>query len=573
MFSRTCIRFSSLVLVLVVALTALPGLPGGAVAAAASSEDFRAPAEFSVLAAASHLLALVDHMAGEAMTWAEPTTPSPLRLQVDADTVPATPGDIVTVTVSAQYRGVEATDLQVSGVLPRGLDFVAGGDGVVWSPRLAAIFWEVEELAPGQTATAQFQAQVTAVGPGVHLDLNLEADGNRLPDLVAGTVRIPVLPSRATQVTVRPSQAGNLEVDGGRLRVHVPAGTSAAGLTLRPAWRRPAAQQLYAFDLNVTPPVRFQRPVAVALRLAQGDGRVLASGSLTLRRFDPQSGEWQPVETSLDAETDTLTAELYEGGLLAVTEENESSYLKGMLTPSVLGLQASLWTGDSSYSYPLALPPAPGGQSPALALTYSSGAANSMLEADLHDRSAQASDLGLGWQIAGAGYITRSGDGRHFLNMDGASYELVSCTDPQCSPDEWKTEPESFLQVLHDKDYKVQVGTDSIYGNCTNHQQGYVDIKARDTVPWTVRTKDGTTYTFGSDVDANGLPVDSGATPYHWVYGGERSEVPGDCSGSAGDLLGKVKMRPYRWNLVTVQPPAGPAWHYQYGSKRMKLRY
>ncbi|MFZ1401701.1 MAG: hypothetical protein WAW03_01305, partial [Anaerolineae bacterium] len=281
-----------------------------------------------------------------------------------------------------------------------------------------------------------------------------------------------------------------------------------------------------------------------------------------------ESETWEILPTVVDAPMGTLSTTIEQSERLALAPYDEDfNYLKGLMTPSVTGLQTSLWTGDSTFSYPLLLPPGPAQATPALGLTYSSGAANSMLEMHKNERWSQASDFGLGWELSGAGAITRDSDGNHFLEFAGGGFKLERIS----GTNEWKTAPESFLQITHQENTHL-IRQERVSGFCASGtDKGYVYIQAQFTQPWVVRTPDGTAYTLGDTVlDANQIPQDAGKTAYNWMF-----QQTGPCAcGLAGrtEKCGHVNLRPYRWNLSVVQPTAGPAWTYDYGHEQLFLR-
>ncbi|MFZ2362105.1 MAG: hypothetical protein WA040_22390, partial [Anaerolineae bacterium] len=110
---------------------------------------------------------------------------------------------------------------------------------------------------------------------------------------------------------------------------------------------------------------------------------------------------------------------------------------------TVLGAAPDLWTGNSSFVYPLELPAGPGGFLPSLSLSYSSEAANAVTLRHGGDYQVQAGLAGYGWSLD-APIITSSGpnwlDRRYFLTLGGKSYELVDDNG-------WRTKPESFLRI------------------------------------------------------------------------------------------------------------------------------
>jgi len=188
---------------------------------------------------------------------------------------------------------------------------------------------------------------------------------------------------------------------------------------------------------------------------------------------------------------------------------------------TVLGAALDLWTGNSSFVYPLELPAGPGGFAPSLSLSYSSEAANAVTLRHGGDYQVQAGLAGYGWSLD-APIITSSGpnwlDRRYFLTLGGKSYELVDDNG-------WRTKPESFLRIYRTmspgnipygySDFRVRCGDGSIN----------IPLHTRDAAPWIVQTPDGARYQFGA-YDGGDIDDQSDATGY--FRAGQ-----GPCSGDA----------------------------------------
>jgi len=504
-----------------------------------------------------------------------PPTPAPLpatrlTLTLDANPAWAAPGDVVTFTVTATNVGdTPLAGLTLTDALPDGLLYVAGSAaGFIYAPDEKQLTWQPAKVAAGAPITGSFQAraQGLALGDTVTNTVTATAIGLAAPRHAHATVDI--VSPRNNEAWATPAQGGLLRSSDDRVLLRVPAG-AVAGRT----------RFTYA---RVSDAVATPDNVQWVFRLAAQDeqGQMVQSPSsgviftyramgmelpgVFLYEFDPVAQQWQRVPAHIDRRQRQVSATLPRLGLLAVATAGEESHLQGFLSPGVVGLQPGLLTGDSSFSYPLALPPAAGGATPALALSYSSAAANAMLQQSLNDRLGQASPYGLGWSITGAGAVTRDSEGRYSLEFAGGSYRLEQTAG------QWYTIPRSFLQISHD-DSERHLGSEPIYLNCST-QQGYADIIAAGTAPWIIRTPDGSTYTFGANIGSDGLPNDFGATPFQWSNPTSISGCANSCSCSSGTLLGKVRMRPYRWNLVNVRQPSGQGWTLSYAHTLARLR-
>ncbi|HEY9087081.1 MAG TPA: hypothetical protein VIO36_02850, partial [Anaerolineaceae bacterium] len=160
---------------------------------------------------------------------------------------------------------------------------------------------------------------------------------------------------------------------------------------------------------------------------------------LTLFYFDEDSQSWLPLRSTVDLEAHTITAE---SDHLTVFDFDTENWQPGLL-PSVKEFQVSDFTGAANYTYPLELPPGPGGMSYPLAFSYSSQVIDEMTT------NSQPDWVGAGWSFD-TGYIRRNTygtfevttDDSFSLNLNGQSYPL------------WKsygglyhTESESFLKI------------------------------------------------------------------------------------------------------------------------------
>lgn len=214
--------------------------------------------------------------------------------------------------------------------------------------------------------------------------------------------------------------------------------------------------------------------------------------------------------------------------------------IAGLVLPSVQGFQSDAFTGSSNVSYPLLFPSGLGGQKPNLALSYSSGSVD-----DIHVGTdnwpvkypAQASFVGLGWNLGGIDNITAGGDGRFFATVGGASYELINeYYDPYdghpTSPN-WHTNPESYIKIEH-----------LIAGG-----YGFNNLN-----PWTITTKDGTKYTFGSTKDETYNNFPEIATAY---------EIQ-DKTDPAHPGTGTSAKVGYKWMVKKIEDTHGNTTSFQY---------
>ncbi|WP_166664400.1 RHS repeat-associated core domain-containing protein [Actinophytocola oryzae] len=138
-----------------------------------------------------------------------------------------------------------------------------------------------------------------------------------------------------------------------------------------------------------------------------------------------------------------------------------SNYAATSLSPSAMW-QVSGQTGEFMWSYPLPVPPAPGGLSPSLALSYSSGAVDGLTSATNN----QASWIGDGWNLW-PGFIERGyrscaddldGTGEKpadlcwhsdnaVLSLNGAGGQLVRDSNPNNTIEVWKAKDDDGSRI------------------------------------------------------------------------------------------------------------------------------
>ncbi|MGN9907459.1 RHS repeat-associated core domain-containing protein [Phytohabitans sp. LJ34] len=189
--------------------------------------------------------------------------------------------------------------------------------------------------------------------------------------------------------------------------------------------------------------------------------------------------------------------------------------------------QVSAQTGDFSWSYPLRVPPAPGGLEPDLALSYASSAVDGRTSATNN----QASWVGEGWDLS-PGFVERvyggcaddAGNGRGDLcwRSDNAvaSYSggggLLICCD---GDGKWRAQGDDGSRI------------ERLTGAGNGDDDGEY---------WKITTTDGTQYFFGSRADAQS----TWTVP---VYGDDDREP---CHGATFDTSRCVQG--WRWNVDKV---------------------
>jgi RHS repeat-associated protein len=281
---------------------------------------------------------------------------------------------------------------------------------------------------------------------------------------------------------------------------------------------------------------------ASRLRLVSPDGRV---GVATVRN-DTAAGT-VTAEVSVDAAGGTVA--------LAAAEAGPNGDYKATSLSPAGSWQVSTQGGDFSWTYPMGVPPVPGGLTPEIAPTYSSSAVDGRTAA----RNSQTSWLGEGWELW-PGFIERSykscfedkngnnGTTDHgdlcwetdnaTMSFGGTSGRLL------LSGDKWLPEAADGTKV----ERLFRAGDPTINGDADGEY-------------WRVTTPDGTKYHFG----LNRLPGWSGGratTGSTWtapVYGNDDGEQCHESTFAASHC-----MQAYRWNLDYVVDRHGNSMTYYY---------
>ncbi|MGE4114826.1 MAG: polymorphic toxin-type HINT domain-containing protein [Candidatus Nanopelagicales bacterium] len=210
-------------------------------------------------------------------------------------------------------------------------------------------------------------------------------------------------------------------------------------------------------------------------------------------------------------------------------------------------------SGSAGYDYPLVLPPATGGATPRVALSYSSGSVDGMTAA----ANTQASWAGLGWDLV-PGFIERkytscSLDGHPgysdlcwktwnaTLSLGGVSYPLI--------PDASDSTHTNWF-VRDNPGYEVHR---AVSGLADPNQSTTKEF-------WVVTTPDGTQYYFG-----RGYGTTTADSTNSTFTVPTFADDPGEPSYSAsGWTAGQVSAQPWRWNLDRVVDPNGNITRYYY---------
>ena len=412
---------------------------------------------------------------------------APPVLTMTADPFQVLPGGVITYSVAiSNVADAALLSVVLSDTLPAGVVYVAqSAVGFSYSPRDGRLTWAIDQIEPGQGLRGGFQLRATGLGIGEVSHEHRQCDQRQRAAVTASAV-----------VEGRAAAAGSSARDAGRGRAgcgrrmggwiygcqpgavdrSIDFSYAPSSSTPKPLPGLVAAFELEAYDQTGQPVTRFGRAVRLSIFHRANEFVGASSGQRAVFYYDEAAEAWVRLPNSVDFAQRRLWVDIDHLTLFAIAEvEQVEDRLKGMLQPQVLGLNTSLWTGASTFPYPLDLPPAPGGNAPNLALTYSSEAVNQMLSAtvDSSKRYGQAGPFGLGWSLQGAGAITRDNHDRYYLDFPGGSYRLVHSG----WGNEWHTVPESFLQVTHSSS-DAGFGQEIMHGSCTSAISGHGIIES-----------------------------------------------------------------------------------------------
>ncbi|MBI4760292.1 MAG: hypothetical protein HY780_03655 [Chloroflexi bacterium] len=187
---------------------------------------------------------------------------------------------------------------------------------------------------------------------------------------------------------------------------------------------------------------QFPKELSIFVSYEELDIPAEVEGSLYLYWFDENLGEWAALPTVVNKETKTLHALTDHFTVFDIGVNNwQSSRL-----PTVDSFQVSEFTGAGTYSYPINVPPGPGGFQPNLTLTYNSQVV------DQATLNTPASWVGMGWSLdVGSIEIDLHGtpdwtyDDTYLLNLNGVSTRIVKDTNGV-----YHTTDENFLRIAFD---------------------------------------------------------------------------------------------------------------------------
>ncbi len=286
----------------------------------------------------------------------------------------------------------------------------------------------LKNLAPSQT----YHFRAVAVGDGIGTHLGQDATFSTPAASSTGgsnPVKPPVVvaPAPKTTVIISPDKDAEIKSPSGNITLTIPKG-AVSGVTdiefteLAPPGSS-GTQFVNLFELTATDQASkskittFAKNLQITINHPTGALAGLDTTSLHLYYLNETTKQWLPANSStFDPKTGSLTATTNHFTLYG---EQANPLVNG--PGRVMASDVNLHSGTSTFSYPFELPPGPGGFKPTLQLTYNSGAADEM-----KNKRDMGSWVGIGWTMNLGRISQDQNDNRYYLELNGASYELVS---------------------------------------------------------------------------------------------------------------------------------------------------
>jgi RHS repeat-associated protein len=239
---------------------------------------------------------------------------------------------------------------------------------------------------------------------------------------------------RSNKVTqrIKPDADSVIQSASKRIKLDIPQGAVSEELEVEIAELRPdntsEGRMIKLFELNASNLSRekvssFNKTLTISICHANEDIGAVNPFSLRLYYRDEDKGEWVLLpDSSYDMKTNTVTA----------TTNHFSQYAEvGTSLESgpgrVMAAQVGLFSGAATFSYPIELPPGPGGFTPRLELNYNSASVDEMKNELFGGYQVDVGSwVGTGWSL-GFGSISTNLDTRqYYLDLNGSSCEIVS---------------------------------------------------------------------------------------------------------------------------------------------------
>ncbi len=199
----------------------------------------------------------------------------------------------------------------------------------------------------------------------------------------------PLLAPTADEIWVTPTRGSVLSSGDGRIELGIPSGAVSSrtrfSYTPNPSEPETPDDQIATFVLSAQtetgqPVTRTLRPVVLAVRYTRAEIADLTRVRPAVTWWQSAWSAWLRLPGTVEDDRLRVVLQTSDLGVFGLTAaDDDEGKVTGILGPSVLGAGPDLWTGDAGFSYPLALPPGPGGLTPGLSLSYSGGSVNDML--------------------------------------------------------------------------------------------------------------------------------------------------------------------------------------------------
>lgn len=286
-------------------------------------------------------------------------------------------------------------------------------------------------------------------------------------------------------------------------------------------------QSIHKFNQALTIKIHYTLQQLTALGISEPDLTLFwydENSTVTLANGQTKQGQWVVVPTTVDEASHTATATVDH---FSTFQFGDGSSPSSAFVPSLQGFQVDLFTGSSSYNYPLDLPSGSNGVKPDLNLSYDSATTDG-LYGERH--KLQASWVGKGWSLdTGAVSLNKTQDGRNYftLVLNGKSFDVVQAEPLNGSNSNrnhledfaWRPTDETFIKVR------------AIYTGNRNGYRSYL---------WRVWAKDGTLYEF--------------AQSSWWIT---------TCDPANGNVGSNEQ---YNWQLTTATDTHSNIIHYNYNT-------
>ncbi len=505
---------------------------------------------------------VVDIPTAPAAPFVDPHLPSlTIHLMVAPDPVPVGETAAFTLTVANQAPD-PATKVVVTLPTPDGA-LAEPGDGVInpakgWQ-------WTLDQVAALSEVQFTGVVRLVRMPSGDALLFRPEVTAAELSQPVAsfGGALVWDRAKGSVQSSFAPGKATALQGENGRLTVTFPANAARAALGLQYRTLELARADLLGQHRPVPPTIanvkralapvvldatdaagaavhQFDAPLTLAWRYTQEQllARGISAADLTVFWFDETLGQWVPVPSTVDEQTQTVSTVVdhFSAFTLGDGSSPSDAYL-----PSLKGWQVSDFTGAVSYNYPIDVPAGPGGLKPPVSLNYSSAATDGGTGVRFDQ---QAGLIGKGWSLdfgsVGVRKVVRDASTANIvktytLTINGQSYDVergsarVGSPNPNTPSDwNWYTTDESFLKIYAtpngaSTDHDASVAVNQMYDFATSvhGRGGFLNGTPQPRYTWHIWAKDGMHYEYDEDLwsgmDRCAAALEYDFEPYKWL--------------------------------------------------------